>query len=88
MDINRLLGNRPFDTGNLEFDLLLFHPNKKPVLIFSPTEDSSPKEREKIGNSFFLKLKSQLGYWKNEWSGRGVDREILPDFIKEMWHIK
>jgi len=82
--------------NHLEINLLLFHPNKKPVLVFSPTKDTTPEECKCVGMPLLLKLKQQLGdNWQDEWyytkDGRGifiVERIALPIFIKKMWRIK
>ncbi len=52
-------------------------PNKEPVLLFSPHTGTNSEENMKIGRSFFLKLKQQLGTgWNDEWYEKGGKRGI------------
>jgi hypothetical protein len=77
--------------NHINADLLLFTRTPEPVLLFSPDPHNAPEQTQKIGRSFLLKLKAQLGAeWKDEYyeknEKRGmfvVDRRVLPSLLAQ-----
>jgi hypothetical protein len=75
--------------SHLEADLLVFRPSQEPAILFSPANGNTPEETQKVGRSFLLKLKKQMGKgWNPEWyekdGKRGmytIVRLALPAFL-------
>jgi hypothetical protein len=76
---------------HVEADLLILRASRDPALIFSPARGNSPEETSKIGRSFLLKLREQMGAdWRMDWYERDgrrgiatVERPVLPVFLQQ-----
>ena len=74
--------------GTVDASLLVYRPNERPTLMFSPAVQAASSETaEQHFWNLVGKLRSNLGEaWQNQWVESGVmnvGKEFLPDFLKD-----
>ena len=74
--------------GTVDASLLVYRPQERPTLMFSPAVQAVSKETaEQHFWNLVGKLRSSLGSaWQNQWVESGVmnvGKEFLPDFLKD-----